>query len=151
MYMNTPLLSSDTQEEGIRPHYRWLWATMCLLGFELRTSGRAVGELNHWAISPALFAFSFLFFCLFVCLFVWDRVSLCSPGCPGTHFVDQADLELRNLPASASQMLGLKVRATISGYLLFLYQVARLGECLSVVWCSPDVYRAPCSLSSTTK
>jgi hypothetical protein len=34
-----------------------------------------------------------------------DRVSLCSPGCPGTHFVDQAGLELRNPPASASQML----------------------------------------------
>jgi hypothetical protein len=32
----------------------------------------------------------------------FDRVSLCSPGCPGTHFVDQAGLELRNLPASAS-------------------------------------------------
>jgi hypothetical protein len=31
-----------------------------------------------------------------------DRVSLCSPGCPGTHFVDQAGLELRNPPASAS-------------------------------------------------
>jgi hypothetical protein len=30
-------------------------------------------------------------------------VSLYSPGCPGTHFVDQAGLELRNLPASASQ------------------------------------------------
>jgi hypothetical protein len=40
--------------------------------------------------------------CLFVCLFVFqDRVSLYSPGCPGTHFVDQAGLELRNLPASA--------------------------------------------------
>ncbi|GAB1288595.1 Lysine-specific demethylase 4C [Apodemus speciosus] len=33
-------------------------------------------------------------------------VSLCSPGCPGTHFVDQADLELRNPPASASRVLG---------------------------------------------
>jgi hypothetical protein len=44
-------------------------------------------------------------FCLFVCLFVFvfrDRVSLYSPGCPGTHFVDQAGLQLRNLPASAS-------------------------------------------------
>jgi hypothetical protein len=29
-----------------------------------------------------------------------DRVSLCSPSCPGTHFVDQAGLELRNPPAS---------------------------------------------------
>jgi hypothetical protein len=38
--------------------------------------------------------------------------SLYNPGCPGTHFVDQADLELRNLPASDSQVLGLKVCAT---------------------------------------
>ena len=37
-----------------------------------------------------------------------DRVSLYSPGCPGTHPVDQADPELRNLPASASQVLELK-------------------------------------------
>jgi hypothetical protein len=29
------------------------WATMWLLGIELRTSGRAAGALNHWAISPA--------------------------------------------------------------------------------------------------
>jgi hypothetical protein len=41
-----------------------------------------------------------------------DRVSLCSPGCPGTHFVDQAGLKLRNPPASASQVLGLKACAT---------------------------------------
>jgi hypothetical protein len=33
-----------------------------------------------------------------------DRVSLFSPGCPGTHSVDQAGLELRNPPASASQV-----------------------------------------------
>jgi hypothetical protein len=36
-----------------------------------------------------------------------DRVFLCNPGCSGTHFVDQAGLELRNPPASASQVLGL--------------------------------------------
>jgi hypothetical protein len=41
-----------------------------------------------------------------------DRVSLYSPGCPGTHSVDQAGLELRNPPASASQVLGLKACAT---------------------------------------
>ncbi|EDL32946.1 mCG128136, partial [Mus musculus] len=35
-----------------------------------------------------------------------DRVS--HPGCPGTHSVDQAGLELRNPPASASRVLGLK-------------------------------------------
>jgi hypothetical protein len=27
MYMSTPLLSSNTPEEGIRSYYRWLWAT----------------------------------------------------------------------------------------------------------------------------
>jgi hypothetical protein len=31
-----------------------------------------------------------------------DRVSLYSPGGPGTHSVDQAGLELRNPPVSAS-------------------------------------------------
>jgi hypothetical protein len=59
-----------------------------------------------------LFIYTFiylLFVCLFVCLFVFrDRVSLYSPGCPGTHSVDQAGLKLRNLPASASQVLGIK-------------------------------------------
>jgi hypothetical protein len=45
--------------------------------------------------------FVFVLF-LFVCFVFQDRVSLCSPGCPGTHSVDQAGLELRNLPASAS-------------------------------------------------
>jgi hypothetical protein len=57
---------------------------------------------------------------LFVCLFggyCWlfqVRVSLCNPGCPGAHSVDQAGLELRDLPASASgvEVLGLKVCAT---------------------------------------
>jgi hypothetical protein len=38
-----------------------------------------------------------------------DRVPLYSPG---THSVDLAGLELRNLPASASQVLGLKTWAT---------------------------------------
>jgi hypothetical protein len=44
-----------------------------------------------------------------------DRVSLCSPGCPETHVVDQAGLKLRNLPASASRVLGLKACATTPG------------------------------------
>jgi hypothetical protein len=45
---------------------------------------------------------------------------LCSPGCPGTHFVDQAGLKLRNLPASASRVLGLKAFATTPGIRLTL-------------------------------
>jgi hypothetical protein len=56
-------------------------------------------------ILAALIFFFFFFFSQ-------DRVSLCSPGSPGTHFVDQAGLKLRNLPASASQVLGLKACAT---------------------------------------
>jgi hypothetical protein len=47
--------------------------------------------------------------------FFRDRVSLCSPDCLGTHSVDQAGLKLRNLPASASQVLGLKACATTPG------------------------------------
>jgi hypothetical protein len=55
----------------------------------------------------------------FVFVFVFgDRVSLNIPGCPGTHFVDQAGLELRNPTASASRVLGLKVCATTPGRIL---------------------------------
>ena len=55
---------------------------------------------------PVLYLFLSFFF-----LFQ-DRVTLCSPGCPGIHTVDQAGLELRNLHASASQVLRLKVCST---------------------------------------
>jgi hypothetical protein len=59
----------------------------------------------------------------FVVVFVFqDRVSLCSSGYPGTHSVDQAGLELRNLPASASQVLGLKACATTAQlYITYIY------------------------------
>jgi hypothetical protein len=68
------------------------------------------GTFSGWHICLfCLFVFCFLFVCLFV---LQDSVSLCSPGCPGTHSVDQAGLELRDLPASASQVLGLKACAT---------------------------------------
>jgi hypothetical protein len=50
-----------------------------------------------------------LFF--FVCLFVFWFFET-GFLCPGTYSVDQAGLELRNLPASASQVLGLKACAT---------------------------------------
>jgi len=59
---------------------------------------------------PALFC-KFSYFILFF----WDRVFLCISGCPGTHSVAQAGLKLRNLPASASQVLGLKACATTPG------------------------------------
>jgi hypothetical protein len=43
-----------------------------------------------------------LFFSFFLFSFDFqDRVSLCGPGCPGTHSVDQAGLELRVLGSKA--------------------------------------------------
>jgi hypothetical protein len=53
--------------------------------------------------------FGFFFFFWFFGFF--ETGFLCSLGCPGTHSVDQAGLELRNPPASASQVLGLKACA----------------------------------------
>jgi hypothetical protein len=62
-----------------------------------------------------------------------DRVSLCSSGCPGTHCVNQAGLELRNLPASASQVLGLKACAT----------TARLETAVLILWISIQIGLKP--------
>jgi hypothetical protein len=56
-----------------------------------------------------------LFVCLFVFVFVFFETGFLCVAlavCPGTHFVDQAGLELSNLPASASQVLGLKACTT---------------------------------------
>jgi hypothetical protein len=53
--------------------------------------------------------------------FFRDRVSLYSPRCPGTHSVDQAGLELRNPPASASRVLGLKACTTTPGCTIVFY------------------------------
>ena len=66
---------------------------------------------------------SFFFFLVFR-----DRVSLCSPGCPGTRSVDQAGLELRNPTASASRVLGLKACATTPGSPCFFLQTGCLTE-----------------------
>jgi hypothetical protein len=59
--------------------------------------------------------FCFVSYNFFFNLVFRDSISLCSPGCPGTHSVDQAGFELRNPPASASQVLGLKTCATVPG------------------------------------
>jgi hypothetical protein len=70
--------------------------------------------------------------------FFQDRVSLYSPDCPEIHSVDQAGFELRNPPASASQVLGLKACATtarhkyILKYLFILYMLVRC-RCLQTL------------------
>jgi hypothetical protein len=81
----------------------------------------------------------FVLFCFFVCLFVFrDRVSLYSPGCPGTHSVDQAGLELRDPPASVSQVLGSKVCTTtawLKHLILRMYFVSNCKRnCLNYIY-----------------
>jgi len=85
------------------------------------------------------------FVCLFVCFLVLvlvfrDKVSLCSPGCPGTHSVDQAGLELRNPPASASQVLRLKACATMPSKVCFFL---RQGFCM-YPWLSWNLHCRSC-------
>jgi hypothetical protein len=71
-----------------------------------------------WGGGKVLQILNGLFYFIF---FFRERISLYSPGCPGTHFVDQAGLELRNLLASASRVLGLKACATTARLVLFCF------------------------------
>jgi hypothetical protein len=87
---------------------------------------------TKYSLASCFFCFVFFVFCFF------ETVSLCSPGCPGTHFVDQAGLELRNPLASASQVLGLKACATTARWPLALLEAysARIntgGSCKQLV------------------
>jgi hypothetical protein len=90
---------------------------MWVLGTKLRLGSKCFVCV---CVCVCVFCFCFVLFCFvlfcFVLLCFRDRVSLCSPGCPGTHFVDQPGLELRNTPASASQVLGLKVCTTMPSW-----------------------------------
>jgi hypothetical protein len=52
-----------------------------------------------------------------------DRVSLHSPGCPRTHSVEHTCLELRNLPTSASHVLGLKACTTTTIQLWLVFKM----------------------------
>jgi hypothetical protein len=73
---------------------------MRLLGIELTSSDLAASPSAHratlLAVSPLL-------------PFLLDRVLLCSLDSPGISYVDQAGLEIRDPPASAPPVLGLKV------------------------------------------
>jgi hypothetical protein len=125
------------------------------------------GNLHHlswWKMSRALYR---EFWCTHVASFIahmdfffffWDRVSLCSPGCPGTHSVDQAGLELRNIPASASQVRGLQACATTAQhtwtFLLSLEKISpncavlkytNIGYLVTTFLPPTDCYSADCS------
>jgi hypothetical protein len=73
-----------------------------------------------------LFCFFFFFFFSFLSFFLFlNKVSLYSPGCPGTYSVNQAALKLRNLPAS--QVLGSKT-CTTTVWLVLVFQ-DRVSRC----------------------
>jgi hypothetical protein len=81
----------------------------------VRTDECYISFTEPWRLTAKLtlafveFLFIYLFLNFIFILVFQDRVSQCSPGCPGTHSVDQAGLKLRYLPASSSQVLGLKM------------------------------------------
>jgi hypothetical protein len=64
---------------------------------------------------------------LLVCLFE-TGFPLCSPGCPGTHSVDQDNLKLIEIhpPASASRVLGLKACTITAQLRLFFFFFKKL-------------------------
>jgi hypothetical protein len=99
-----PLSSQSGQPGSSEPKTPATQVVLCR-NVDIRSHATPHGVLwRHQTYVQHLFCF--VLFC-FVFVF-WHRGSLCSPDCPGTHSVDQAGLELRNPPASASQILGLK-------------------------------------------
>jgi hypothetical protein len=104
---------------------------------------------------PGVFFFLFVFFLLlFLGCFVFrDRVSLYSPGCPGTHSVDQAGLELRNPPASASRVLGLKACTTMPGSTWFYLNNRKVdSKAFSMCYQTPSInYVETGELAQTVK
>ena len=101
-------------------YWSWISPIMLVLGMDLRSSGLTEAPLPTEPSSQLVV--------LFV-LFFQDRVSRCSPGCPGTHFINQTGLELPEIQRSAPlslrllfRVLGLKVCSTTAqGQLVCLF------------------------------
>ena len=112
----------------------WVWMHSCC-GAHVEVRGQLceISSLHHgfWGLDSgcqpctarALDDKPSLCPCLFVYLII-ETGFLCSPSCPGTHFVDQTGLELRDLPASASWVLGLKACATLPTCIIFWDRVS---------------------------
>ena len=98
-----------------KPCYQEDWLGWCLIK-EFRTIMSKMGSLSQvWKPTEKPYEMEVKKIRLFVCFlffFFSDRVSWYSPGCPGTHSVDQAGFKLRNRPASATRVLGLKACTT---------------------------------------
>jgi hypothetical protein len=105
-------------EQTFQKNSRWL-----ILGARVNTkfSGTFWEAINVFSLRPESTVVQIMYsefyymnntFFFFLAFSRQGFFSLCSPGCPGTHSVDQAGLELRNLPASWLQVLGLKACTT---------------------------------------
>lgn len=115
-----PCISQGPRPEG---GVYWTWLGMC--GASPTPVRQSVPEQSPfwrtWVykyvnqLKRGLF-FPFFFFC--------GGVSLCTSGWPRTFYIDQVSLELKGLPAYASQVLGWKAYATVPGcFDLFLDRV----------------------------
>jgi hypothetical protein len=93
------------------------------------TTASSEGLMEHVCLSHIHDIYIYIYVYIYIYIYIYTHTHiyiythiyltefLCSPGCPGPHFVDQAGLELRNPPASASQVLGLKACATTAGHI----------------------------------
>lgn len=102
--MVTPSLRPILRAFGNRTSVEMLTECSVSLGPELASAGVIVWAQGMYG-SASFFLFVFAF---------WDRVAQCSPGCPET-LETQADLKARDLPVSASHVLGLNVCAITVG------------------------------------
>ena len=94
----------------------WKLLALPILPWRLALRNQYLCQTSGYRWKTLWFFFPFWFF--------RDRVSLCSLGYPGSLSVDQVGLELKNLPASAPQALGLKTCATTAqGPYDFLHNV----------------------------
>jgi hypothetical protein len=116
-------------------HFLWFYTSVFIHGLKVFFCFCLVFETGSYCVSLAnlelrlcwhelrnseIHFASFFFFFFF--LVFRDRVSLCSPGCPRIHSVDQAGHKLRNPPDSlpSAGIKGVHHHASLNGF-LFLY------------------------------
>jgi hypothetical protein len=126
-WLPVPLLDTLTGYFNLQTERRRFYFSSCACSppwgsHDIRTLRKLVtlypqsqSRSREWKLTSSSPPSSFFMVILVVCFCCWDRVSLCSPGCPGTHSIDQAGLELRHLLVSASRVLGLKACTTPAG------------------------------------
>ena len=79
---------------------------------------------------------------MFPPLLFWDRVSLHSPDCPETHYVDQGVLELTEIISLSLLSAGLKAYATKPGTKTFLFNwYPDKSHCFVLYACHEHVLR----------